>query len=169
MPHHQTFTIKPIYDYLKSHCDPYSKFILDPFANRKHQFATITNDLNPNNDTHYNLDAIDFLNQFDDNSIDIILFDPPYSLRQLKECYDNIGISLSQYDSQYYFTDLKNKISDKIKPGGKVISFGWNSIGMGQKRNFTKTEILLICHGGNHHDTIITTEIKNQTLDRWFQ
>lgn len=167
MPNKNTFKIKPIYEFLKENCDPYNQLIIDPFANRKHQFATITNDLNPDSNTDYNLDAVSFLNMFDDYSVDVILFDPPYSLRQLKECYSDIGISLTQKDTQLFWHELKEIISKKIKPGGKVISFGWNSVGIGKQRNFTKKEIILISHGGNHNDTIVTLERKNQNLLKW--
>lgn len=47
-----------------------------------------------------------------------------------------------------------------VKKGGKVISFGWNSGGIGDSYGFCKTKILLVAHGGWHNDTIVTVEIK---------
>ena len=47
-----------------------------------------------------------------------------------------------------------------MKPGGKVISFGWNSGGIGKTNGFEIQRILLVPHGGPHHDTIVTVEIK---------
>ena len=63
---------------------------VDPFANRN-KFATITNDLNPEYDTDYHMDALDFLKTFKDNSVDGILYDPPFSPRQVSECYKDFG------------------------------------------------------------------------------
>ena len=37
---------------------------------------------------------------------------------------------------------------------------GWNSNGVGKKRNFVLREILLVSHGGSRHDTICTCETK---------
>ena len=48
--------------------------------------------------------------------------------------YDSLGISLTQHETQYYWKDLRNEISRIMKPGGKVISFGWNTIGIGKVR-----------------------------------
>jgi len=44
--------------------------------------------------------------------------------------------------------------------GGFAISFGWNSIGMGKTHGFEIIEILLVCHGGAHNDTIVTVDRK---------
>jgi len=133
---------------------------LDPFANRNHNYAILTNDINPNHNTHFNECASIFLQRFEDNSIDYILFDPPYSLRQVKECYDSIGIGLTHKESKTFYSNIKEIISKKIKPGGRVISFGWSSVGIGKNRGFKKEELTLICHGGHHNDTIMLSEVK---------
>tara|TARA_B100000424_G_scaffold266899_1_gene258769 strand:+ start:137 stop:646 length:510 start_codon:yes stop_codon:yes gene_type:complete len=160
MPNKKTFDIKPIKEYLQKICFIPNIKIVDPFANRNHKYANITNDINPNSNTDYNLCASTFLKKFEDNSIDIILFDPPYSLRQIKECYDSIGRSLSSEESKKFYSNIKDIISKKIKPGGKVISFGWSSVGIGKNRGFSKKELTVICHGGHHNDTIMLLEVK---------
>jgi hypothetical protein len=137
------------------------KIILDPFANRNHGFATHYNDINPNN-YGSNLDALDFLKQFESSSVDGVLFDPPYSLRQLKECYEGLGKALTGYDTTSYFHDVKREIARVVKPGGFVVSFCWNSVGIGKNKGFEIEEILLISHGGLRNDTICTFEIFKQ-------
>lgn len=92
------------------------------------------------------------------NSVEKLAFDPPYSPRQLKEMYSNAGLSYETKSS--YWSELKNEISRIMKTNGKVISFGWNSMGIGKNRGFEITEILLVPHGGNHNDTIVTVEVK---------
>jgi hypothetical protein len=93
-PSHETFSIKPIKDLLKQEMT--SGIWLDPFArdsNLSNMFIkVITNDLNPKCNTDYHMQAVDFLKQFPDRYADGILFDPPYSARQIKECYNGIGI-----------------------------------------------------------------------------
>jgi len=134
--------------------------VIDPFA-RDSLLGSITNDLNPECKTTYNLDALDFLKLMKSNSADLILFDPPYSLRQVKECYDGIGLSLTGHQSRHFFSDIKNEIKRVLKIGGIVISFGWDSNGMGINRGFDKIELLLVAHGGIHHDTICLIESKS--------
>jgi hypothetical protein len=164
LPNHKTFLIKPINNLLKKICYPLNdKIIIDPFANRIHGFSTIYNDINPNNKVGNNLDAFEFIKSFEDESIDGILFDPPYSLRQLKECYQNIGYSLTDYHTTSYFHDIKDEIFRILKPGGFVVSFGWNSNGMSKKSRFWKKELLIVHHGGVHNDTLALHEIKVQT------
>jgi hypothetical protein len=55
---------------------------------------------------------------------------------------------------------MKNEIARIVKPGGTVLSFGWNSNGVGKNRGFEIIEILLVAHGGQHNDTICIAEKK---------
>ena len=159
MPNRNTFDIPPIKSLLIEEVD-LSKKWLDPFAN-KNKIASITNDLNPDYDTDYHLDALEFLKLFNDSSIDGVLYDPPYSVRQVSECYKGVGLTVTQEMTRSTFwSNQKKEISRILKPGGKVISFGWNSGGIGQKLGFEITRILLVPHGGAHNDTIVTVEVK---------
>ena len=74
--------------------------------------------------------------------------------------YNNKGNSLTQHETQYYWSDLREEIGRVMAKNGKVISFGWNSIGIGKVKGFEIIRILLVCHGGHHNDTICTVEIK---------
>jgi len=81
MPNKNTFSIKPIKEMIAREIT--DGVWIDPFANNN-KLATITNDLNPEYDTDYHLDANDFLKQFEDESIDGVLYDPPYSPRHVR-------------------------------------------------------------------------------------
>ncbi|TRZ80539.1 adenine-specific DNA methylase [bacterium] len=163
MPNSNTFEIKCInkliHKYLKT------EFIsIDPFAN-KSRLAKITNDLNPEMKCDYSIDAFDFLKLFEDQSVDFIFYDPPYSLRQVSECYKSVGINVTTETTQSTWrTKHINEIARIIKPKGIVISFGWNSSGIGKVRGFEIIEILLVAHGGSHNDTICTVEEKQKTM-----
>lgn len=63
-----------------------------------------------------------------------------------------------------YWSDVKDEMARIIKPGGKVICFGWNSMGLGKNRGFEMKRILLVAHGGSKNDTIVTVEIKKSNL-----
>ena len=158
MPNKNTFDIKPIKELIQSELTDGTW--IDPFANQN-KLATITNDLNPAYDTNYHMDALDFLKTFQNESIDGVLYDPPYSPRQVTECYQGVGINVtSETTRASFWSNQKKEISRIVKPGGKVITFGWNSGGIGRKYGFEITRILLVPHGGWHNDTICTVEVK---------
>ena len=56
------------------------------------------------------------------------------------------------------------EIARVVKKDGFVISFGWNSGGIGKKLGFEQKEIMLVSHGGNHNDTIVTVEFKIKAI-----
>ena len=159
MPNGNTFSIKPIDKFVRKHLKQNIKSI-DPFANTN-RIASITNDLDPEMEADYCMDALDFLKQFDDESIDLVLFDPPYSPRQVSECYKKLGKTVNMETTQASFwSNMKKEIARITKPSGMVLCFGWNSQGIGKTRGFEMEEILLVAHGGAHNDTICTSERK---------
>jgi len=159
MPSGETFSIPPINNFVKS----YNKQDLescDPFANNS-RFAKYNNDIDPKYKTEFNMDALEFLKTFESSSIDLVLFDPPYSPRQVSECYKSLNKTVNMETTQSSFwSNIKNEIFRVVKPEGTVLSFGWNSQGIGKKRGFIMEEILIVAHGGNHNDTICTAERK---------
>lgn len=158
MPNKNTFDIKPINELI--HRYKTKGVIIDPFAN-KNKIATITNDLDTQYDTDYHLDALDFLKLFDDSSVDMVLYDPPYSPRQVSECYKKLGRTVNMQTTQAsYWSNQKKEVSRITKKDGIAITCGWNSGGIGKKYGFEIVEILLVPHGGWHNDTIITVERK---------
>lgn len=164
MPSAETFEIAPIGELVKRYLRQ-SSVSLDPFARNK-RWATYTNDLNPKTEAEYHLDAFEFLKLMEQQRVrpDLILFDPPYSRRQVKEVYNGIGRHYGIKDSQDHSTNWskEREVIDRIlQPGGFILSFGWNSSGMGKERGYTKEEILMVNHGGAHNDTIVVVERKN--------
>jgi len=157
MPNKNTFSIKPIAELIARNLSGYS---IDPFANNN-RLATVTNDLNPDYEADDAMDALDFLKIFADESVDTVLFDPPYSPRQVSECYRSLKMAVNMQTTQATFwSNMKAEIARITKPGGKVITCGWNSGGIGLKYDFEQVEILLVPHGGWHNDTIVTVEQK---------
>lgn len=160
MPSHNTFSIKPIKNLIERHIT--DGIWLDPFSrNSPFKGRTITNDLDTDFDADYHLESIDFLRQFESGTVDGILFDPPYSPRQISECYKNVGRDVHMKDTQSsFYGDRKKEVARLLKSGGKCICFGWNSGGVGKTLGFYLEEILLVAHGGAHNDTICTVEVK---------
>lgn len=159
MPNSITFEIKPIREFIGRNISE-SKVIVDPFA-REAKLGTITNDLNPEYDTDYHMDALDFLKMIPSGSADAVLYDPPYSLRQVAECYKGFGIGITQETTQSSWRARHlDEIARILKNGGVCLCFGWNTNGVGKKRGFEMREILIVSHGGSRNDTLCTAEIK---------
>lgn len=161
MPSADTFSILPIEWFVKSYLMQ-SKCSVDPFARNK-RWATYTNDLNPDTAALYHMDAREFLKMLatrDEIKTDLLLFDPPYSPRQISECYQSIGKEAQMKDTQsaVLYTECRDEAMALLTEDAIVLSFGWNSVGMGKERGFEIVEILLVCHGGAHNDTICVAE-----------
>ena len=159
MPNSRTFDIKPIKQLVERYTSG-AGVIIDPFANAC-KIGTITNDMNPRFDTTYHLDALDFLKLLPDASADVVLYDPPYSLRQVKECYEGVGVTVTaEHTKASWRASHLDEIARILKPDGVCLCFGWNTNGVGKKRGFEMVEVLIVPHGGSKNDTLCTVERK---------
>lgn len=167
MPSTETFSIKPIHDFVQRYLQDYSSRAgesIDPFARNKNWCAW-NNDLDPNTSADNHEDAEAFCNGiFADHGqcVELALFDPPYSPRQISECYKGFGREVTTKDTQN--AALYKRVRDALDPliiqGGICLSFGWSTNGMGKGRGYVIEEILLVAHGGAHNDTICMAERK---------
>ena len=157
MPNKWTFTIKPIKELLSKYV--YKGCWCDPFAGENSPAQT-KNDLSGK--VEFCMDGLDFLKSRKRDEFYGLLYDPPYSIRQAKECYEGRGAELLKIKatSMEYWSKCKNNVSRIIMSGGIVICCGWNSMGIGKKRGFKMLEVLLVPHGGSKNDTIVTVERK---------
>ena len=140
MPSHKTFTIKPFKELIEKEL---GNEYVDPFP------------------YPFKQDAIEYLKTIPTKSVRYSVFDPPYSQRQLKEMYHNNGLSFTYPMNSSYWGVCKKEYGRIMKPAGKVISFGWNTNGIGKKYGFEITKIVLVAHGSQHNDTIATVEVKD--------
>jgi hypothetical protein len=162
-PNSATFQMKPAAELVMAYLAK-SKVSIDPFA-RNCRLATHRNDLNPQTEAEHHMDALDFLKMLVAQSVkaDLIIFDPPYSRAQVKEVYNGIGRHYGAKDTQDHSTNWRAERdeADKLLPiGGVVLSFGWNTNGMGLRRGYWPEEIRMIRHGGSHNDTLCMAERK---------
>jgi hypothetical protein len=163
MPNSNTFDIKPIGEFVHRYLSK-SRISVDPFARNK-RWATYTNDLNPETKAEYHMEALEFLKLLSSAGVkaDLVIFDPPYSSRQVAECYKSVGRKTTMQDTQgASWANWKTAISGICADDAIVLSFGWNSVGMGIKHSFEIIEIMMICHGGVHNDTICMAERKKE-------
>lgn len=160
MPNPNTFEVKPIGDFVQRYLEA-SRASVDPFA-RDFIGPTHTNDLNPKTKAQSHMPAGAFLDKLHGDGIrcDLAILDMPYSPRQISECYREAGLACGKPDTQNarLYGETKNALVKILTPEAVVISFGWNSAGMGIKHGFEQIEIMLVCHGGAHNDTICLAE-----------
>lgn len=164
MPNSDTFDIDPIRSLVIEEIEQSDGLWLDPFSGGS-DLADVTNDLNPEIDSDRTMDAVDFLQTFADGEADGgVLFDPPYSPRQIKEVYDDVGLETDRETTQAQFwSDVKAEIERVCASGATVVTCGWNSGGVGKGNGFDVRRILLVAHGGWHNDTIVTVEDRTRT------
>ena len=111
-------------------------------------------DINEDVPSDYCMDALEFICSWSGELFDTVILDPPYNVRKSREKY-------SVNEKTYYVGKLK-KIKNALPPllnsNGRVISFGYDSVGMSRSRGFAKVAICLVCHSGDHNDTICLVE-----------
>lgn len=163
-PHSETFSIPPIAAFVQRWWREPS---VDPFA-RNSDLATYRNDLSPETRAEYHMDAEAFCDLMADRGVRarLVLFDPPYSPRQISEVYQSVGRTVTPQDTQnsVLYERVKRAADRLLVPGGIALSFGWNSAGFGKRYGYTTVEIMLVAHGGAHNDTICVAQRKSGVL-----
>lgn len=150
MPSRWTFSIPPIAAWIAKRLENAS-VIVDPFCGES-ILAT------HRNDSSTGIEAVEWLTNLKVHG-DVVLFDPPYPPRQITECYAANGKKATMLDtSARFYASAKDAIAQRCKVGGKALSFGWNSGGLGMKRGFKIRSILMVAHGDAHNDTICVEE-----------
>jgi len=159
MPSAWTFTIKPIREILNRYVGDGAGWV-DPFAGDNSP-AEFTNDQHPDRKARYHMDAEQFCRTAIMAPVKGVIFDPPYSYRQVSEHYKKIGQKARSIDtSSNFYNRVMNAVCDKVEIGGYAISCGWNTNAFGKNRGFEQVEILLVSHGQHHNDTLVTVEQK---------
>lgn len=156
MPSPNMFSITPIRELIERYLR--AGTWIDPFC-RDSIFkarCAMTNDLNPKFAGTHNMDALDFLLSLPADSVDGVLFDPPFSPRQVKEAYQGFGPCDT---TRRFYSSRKREAARVLKMGGIAIVCGWNSLGLGAKHGMEIEEVLLVNHG-DQNDTIVTVGCK---------
>lgn len=171
MPSPNTFSIKPIRELIEDVIikkkiemgDSQELMVIDPFVRNSifKEDCSLTNDLDPEIEADEHMDALDFLKSIPSGVADIVFYDPPWTTRQVSECYKKMGMTVNQETTQATFwTKLKKEIARVTKVGGIAISAGYNSGGINKCNGYEIERILLVAHGGVHADSIVTVDRK---------
>jgi len=153
-PNKWTFTQPKLKQWVEEWCDGK---VLNLFAGKVKLSKNVNEcrvDISPEFNPIYCCDAYNFVQYAVENRrrFNTIVLDPPYNLRKAREKYDGKYIGS--------FTKIKNLLSGILYPKGRIITLGYDSVGMSKSRGFRKIAICLVCHGGDHNDTIGLVEEK---------
>jgi len=145
-----TFEYTPARNFVEEHLTGRA---LNACAGKKtlnHDGEIHRNDLNPelNADTHHDVAEIDA--HFEPQSFDTVVFDPPFDEKQAETKYDGLH-AMDVYAALEAFEKI-------VRPGGRVICFGWNSWGMRSFPAFERVETVLFQRGPIHRDVIATVD-----------
>lgn len=169
-----TFQNRRIREWVEQNCEGR---VLNLFAgktklNIPHCDWEVRNDIREDMPADYHMDALEFVKGFPDafqnpkirgqgfTPFNTIILDPPYAYRKSMEMYEG-AVSSS-------FNKLKDELPKIMTLNGIVITFGYHSNVMGEKRGFKQEHILLMSHGGAIHDTIAVIE-RRQTIESFFE
>lgn len=153
-----TFEIPPIRELISRYVGS-GRGWADPFSGRS-TLAEHTNDLRRDTPARSHLLADRFAASLP-YGLEGALFDPPYSYRQVSECYQGVGLKATALDtSSNFYTRVRIQLAPRIRIGGLALSFGWNSNGFGRYQGFELIDGLVVAFGGHHNDTIIAVERK---------
>lgn len=159
-PTGETFSCPPIGGFVRRYLAS-SSVSVDPFSRNK-RWATYTNDINPVTAAEHHLDAEEFLKKLAvdglTGKVDLGIFDPPYSPRQIADCYKEFGKDVTMTDTRnaVLYSRCKAALLPLLTRDAVVLTFGWNSAGMGP--GFERIEVMLVSHGAAHNDTICVAE-----------
>ena len=117
-----------------------------------HDGEIVRNDLNPERDADTHVDVAEIAAHFEPQSFDTVLFDPPFDETQAEDKYDGLHAK-DVYAALEQFREL-------VRPGGKVVCFGWNSWGMRSFPAFERSRTTLLQRGPIHRDVIVTVDVR---------
>jgi len=106
-------------------------------------------DIDTNMPADIYMDAYEFVSTTD-MKFDTVILDPPWNIRKSREKYEGRYIGS--------LTKLKNILPRVLKDYAKVISVGYDSVGMSLSRGFVKLALCLVCHSGDYNDSILLVE-----------
>lgn len=112
-------------------------------------------DIDRDADTHF--DAVTVGERIDSNTFDTVVVDPPWSS---KDDSPDFTKRRDRYGDEYVdsYAQMKDGVESVLRPGGRCITFGYDSSGLGAGRGAIVEEIALINFTGNHNDAIAVVE-----------
>ncbi|GGL57846.1 hypothetical protein [Halocalculus aciditolerans] len=117
------------------------------------------NDLDDRRDADTHHDVRDLDDYLPAESFDVVVFDPPFDGEQAREHYD--GRTVGRGPSGGIWAARK-ALGRLTCPGGRVLSVGWNSVGLSHLNDFEREAVHLF-QRPQKPDVFLTVDRKTQT------
>ena len=133
-----------------------------------HDHEIVRNDLDENRDADIHVDVCEIADHFESESFGTILYDPPFSENQANESYD-----LGDGEAVVAGRDAiaKRQFDELLKPGGRVIQFGFTTTCMPASMDYDRREVAVWNTLGRCNDYLSVVDEKPGEGDfgsRWF-
>ena len=146
-PKRYTFEQPKLRKWIESFCEPP---VLNLFAGKvKLSIPEYRVDIDKEMPANIHMDAYEFVCTTS-RTFKTVILDPPYNIRKAREKYDGRWIGK--------FTKIKNKLHRILTASAVVITLGYDTVGMSQSRGFEKIAVCVVCHNGDHNDTLALVE-----------
>jgi len=143
-PKRYTFEQPQLKQWVEMHC---TGSVLNLFAGKiRLNVEEVRVDIDPTVSPDYTMDAFTFVTSWNVGKFDTVVLDPPYNVRKAREKYDGRYLGV--------YTKIKDALPRIMADKGRVISLGYDTVGMSRSRGFQKIAVCVVCHGGDHNDTL---------------
>jgi hypothetical protein len=134
-----------------------------------HDHEIVRNDLDAARDTDLHVDVCEIADHFEPDSFDTILYDPPFSESQAIRSYE-----LEDGEAVVAGNDAvaKRQFDELLKPGGRVIQFGYTTTCMPAAMGYDRREVAVWNTLGRMNDYLSVIDEKpgeSTAGPRWFQ
>lgn len=134
-----------------------------------HDHAIVRNDLDEDRDADLHVDVCEIGDHFEAESFDTILYDPPFSENQANRSYE-----LEDGEAVVAGNDAvaKRQFDQLLKPGGRVIQFGYTTTCMPAAMGYDRREVAVWNTLGRMNDYLSVIDEKpgeSTAGPRWFQ
>jgi hypothetical protein len=133
-----------------------------------HDHEIVRNDLDDSRDADLHVDVCEIVDHFEPESFGTVVYDPPFSENQANESYD-----LEDGEAVVAGRDAiaKRQFDELLKPGGRVIQFGFSTTCMPASMEYERREVAVWNTLGRSNDYLSVVDEKpgeNDFGSRWF-
>jgi hypothetical protein len=129
-----------------------------------HDHEIVRNDIDEERDADLHVDVCEIADHFDAESFDTVVYDPPFTQNQASRSYDGREVGDDAL--------AKRQFDTLLRPGGRVIQFGYTTTCMPMSLPYTRREVAVFNTLGRMNDYLAVVDEKDgelQTEPRWFK
>jgi hypothetical protein len=134
---------------------------LNPFAGEvelDHTGQVHRNDIDPDRNAEYHMDAVEFVRRYEPSSIGSIVHDPPWSEHQAESTYSQNELGNIQ--------ELVEEYHRVLVDGGRVIHLGYTTTCMPGRLEYDREAVHVVQPFGRRNAYLITVDRKRPRLPK---